>query len=249
MSCLGFFAGKSPIHRLDPRVRLLSAAALAVTMALSLRYVTMGSGLGLAVLMAVVARLDGAQMMRRMLHLNAFLLFLWLVLPWSVPGDPAGWLGGVMLTEAGIRLALSVTLKGNAIAILFTALVGTIDPGRLGCALKSLALPDPLVHLFTLTIRYTDTIHDEYSRLRRAMQVRAFQPGFSLHALRMYGYLVGLLLVRGVERGERVLAAMKCRGFDGRFHTLEGFALRRADLLFAGAVLCLVYAWLWMEKL
>jgi cobalt/nickel transport system permease protein len=247
MSCLAFFAGRSPVHRLDPRVRLLSALGLAVAIALSERLVTLGWALGLTTLLAAAARLGLWTLTRRLLHLNAFMLFLWMVLPWSVPGHFARTVWGLSITEEGIRLALEITVKGNAIVLLFTALVATIDPPRLGCALKRLALPDKLVHLFMLVIRYADVIHDEYGRLRHALKARAFQPRFSSHTLRAFGYLVGLLLVRSMERAERVLAAMKCRGFDGHFHALTGFGLRPSDLVFTGMALCHVGAWAWLE--
>ena len=247
MSCIAFFAGDSPVHRLDPRVRLLCALALAIAVAMSERVVTLAWALALAVSLAAAARLGMRPLARRLVHLNVFVLFLWFVLPWSVPGHSRGTIGGLAVTEEGIRLALAITAKGNAIVLLFTALVATIDPAHLGSTLKRLALPDKLVYLFMLVIRYADLIHDEYGRLRNAMKARAFHARFSRHTLQTFGYLVGLLLVRSMERSERVLAAMKCRGFDGRFHALTGFAVRAADVAFAGVALCHMGAWIWLE--
>jgi cobalt/nickel transport system permease protein len=43
-----------------------------------------------------------------------------------------------------------------------------------------------------------------------------------------------MLLVRTLERSERIAAAMKCRGFHGRFYLLDHFAMRRRDWVFAG---------------
>lgn len=247
MSCLAFFAGHSPIHRLDPRIRLSGALVLAVAVALSDRFDTLFWALGMAALLAAAARLDARPLARRLLHLNFFLLFLWIVLPLSAPGRTVGVLGGLSLTDAGLHLAARISLKGHAIVLLFTALAATIDPQQLAGALRGLALPDPLVHLFALSIRYTDRIHEEYARLRRAMKARAFRPRFSRHTLRTFGYLVGLLLVRGMERSERVLAAMKCRGFDGRYRAPERRPLRAADLAFAAAALAHAAVWLWRE--
>lgn len=248
MSCLGYFAGNSPVHRLDPRVRLLGAAALSVVTAISMRFAVMLWALGFAAMLAVLARLDAHLLVRRLLRLNGFMLLLWIVLPWSAPAGSAAAGDGTALPEAGVQWASAITLKGNAIVLFFTALVATIDPPRLPCALKCLHVPEKLVHLLALTIRYTDLIHDEYSRLRRAMRARAFQARFSGHTLRTFGYLIGLLLVRGMERSERVLAAMKCRGFDGRFRALDGFALRRADALFAVVAYLHAGIWIWMEQ-
>ena len=53
------------------------------------------------------------------------------------------------------------------------------------------------------------------------------------HTYRAYGYLVGMLLVRSLDRSERIVAAMKCRGFRGRFYLLDHFAYSLHDLGFA----------------
>jgi cobalt/nickel transport system permease protein len=246
VSCLGFLGGGSCVHRLDPRVRIAAAALLSVPVALAAGPAAPAMALLAGLGLAAVARLPEAALLRRLGRLNLFVLFLWLVLPWSTPGAPAGTVVGRALTEEGILLSLAITLKANAIVLLFTALVATVPPADLGHALRHLGLPDKLVHIFLFAIRYTDVIHGEYERLRCAMKTRAFLAKFNLHTLRTFGYLVGLLLVRSLDRAERVLAAMKCRGFDGRFRTLHAFAMRPADWAFLGAVLVLAGGWMWM---
>lgn len=242
MSCLGFLGGGSRVHRLDPRVRVASAALMSVPIALSTGLAVPAMALLAGLALASAARLPEAALLRRLGRLNLFVLFLWLVLPWSPPGPGAG----PAPVEEGILLALAITLKANAIVLVFTALVATVAPADLGHALRSLGLPDKLVHVFLFAIRYTDVIHGEYERLRCAMKARAFLAKFNLHTLRTFGYLVGLLLVRSLDRAERVLAAMKCRGFDGRFRTLHAFAMRPADRVFLGAVLVATGGWMWM---
>ena len=49
--------------------------------------------------------------------------------------------------------------------------------------------------------------------------------------------LVGMLLVKSFDRADRIVAAMKCRGFRGRFYVLHHFAFARRDLLFGVASL------------
>ncbi len=69
----------------------------------------------------------------------------------------------------------------------------------------------------------------EYRRLRLAMRARGFAPKTDRHTLRTFGFLVGMLVVRAAERSERVLDAMRCRGFDGRFHALATTRFALAD--------------------
>jgi cobalt/nickel transport system permease protein len=93
-------------------------------------------------------------------------------------------------------------------------------------------------------------LREEYLRLRGAMKVRGFRPGTNWHTYRSFGYLVGMMLVRAIERSERILGAMKCRGFSGRIYLLQNFALTSADrrfsLLFViamGLLIFLELAW------
>jgi cobalt/nickel transport system permease protein len=72
------------------------------------------------------------------------------------------------------------------------------------------------------------------------MKARAFRPAFSLHTYRSYANLVGMLLVRSVDRAERVHAAMLCRGYTGRFWFHDHFRFTRLDL--AGAALAALLA-------
>jgi len=119
---------------------------------------------------------------------------------------------------------------------------------ELGHALLHLRVPDKLAHLFLFTIRYMDLVHHEYGRLRQAMRVRCFRPRANRHTYRSVGHLVGMLLVRSFDRSERVLAAMKCRGFRGRFYVLRHFALGLRDAAFglvATGVLILLAASEW----
>jgi cobalt/nickel transport system permease protein len=68
------------------------------------------------------------------------------------------------------------------------------------------------------------------------------------HSYRAIGYLVGMLLVRSFDRSERVLAAMKCRGFRGRYYMLDHFCfVPRRDGPFCAAMLALAAVLLGLE--
>jgi len=110
---------------------------------------------------------------------------------------------------------------------------GAMEAGVLGHALAHLRVPSKLVHVLLFTVRYLDVLHRESARLRWAMRVRAFRPRADRHTHRAVGYLVGMILVRGFDRSERVAAAMKCRAFRGVFPLLDHFALGWRDVPFA----------------
>jgi cobalt/nickel transport system permease protein len=242
-----YFEGDSLIHRLDPRVKILVTLVFTVFMAVSESFPVMWSGLVLSVLLAWVAGLPGDAVMRRLFRLNAFMLFLWLVLPWSMAGGVVWRLGPLAVTREGIRLASAITLKGNAIVLAYTALLGTSELASIGHALAHLRVPVKLANLFLFTVRYVDVLHHEYERLVTAMRARCFRPRPTMHTYRSVGYLIAMLLTGSLDRSDRIVAAMKCRGFKGRFYVYHHFAMGRRDAMFGLTAVVVMALLLWLE--
>lgn len=239
MALLEFMDAPSPIHRLDPRARLLVCAPLVLLLAVSHNPRMLAAIAAVALLAALLIRVPLRALGRRLLLANAFLALLWLTVPLAcLRGE------GALARE----LALAATLKANAILLCVTALVSTIEIVTLGHALAHLRVPRKLVHLLLFTVRYTEVLHLEHERLARAMKIRGFRPRADRATYRALASLAGMLLVRSLDRADRVIAAMKCRGFRGEFHLLRHFHFHRRDAWFglAGALALLILAcWEW----
>jgi len=232
-----FASGDSPIHRMDPRIRLVCATLVTVPVALLQVSQTAWLSLAFGLLLVKMARLNLIQVCKRLVAVNLFILFLWVFLPFSLPGDAIWSLGPFNATTQGIDLALLITVKSNAIVLAFLTLVGTIPIQDLGPALQQLKFPDKLCHILLFTYRYIFVIHQEYATMRQAMLARGFKPKTDRHTYRSYAWLVGMLLVKSWDRAERVHGAMRCRGFKGRFYTLRDFTRQPADSVFLAGVL------------
>jgi cobalt/nickel transport system permease protein len=222
----------SSITRIDPRARILAALIFAVFVAWVQGIAALAIGLVAATLAGAFSGMDAATMFKRLLPLNALMFLLAVLLPLSVPGKPLFVFGPFHYSPAGLLLVARIALKGNSIVLAILALVGTMDVNTLGHALRHLHVPDRLTQLLLFTVRYLDVLHREYLRLRGAMKARGFRPRMNRHTYRSFGNLLGMLLVRGYDRAERILAAMKCRGFSGRFYLLDHFSFHRRDLVF-----------------
>jgi len=236
------------IHRLDPRCRVLAGLAFAVVLALSARFQVLGAGLGAGALAVFAARLPPRALLRRLAALNGFMAILLVVLPLTSPGTELFRLGPLSGTAEGLARAAGIALKGNAIVLCLSALVGTMELVTLGHALERLKLPSKLVHLLLFSARYVDVLQRECRRLLNSIRARGFSPGMTLHTYRTLGYLAGMLLVRSFDRSERILAAMKCRGFDGRFHVLATFAPGARDVGFGLVATLFLFALVWLER-
>lgn len=225
--------GPALLDRIDPRSRILAAIAFALVVSVVNRPPALLAALACAFVSAAFSGVGPRDMLRRLAPLNVFMLLLVALMPLSSGGRQLGTVGPFPYGADGLRLALTIAAKGNAIVLLLIALAGSLDINTVGHAMSHFCVPDKLTHLLLFTVRYLDVLRREYHRLRVAIEVRAFRPGVNMHTYRTYGRLAGMLLVRSLDRSERVVAAMKCRGFHGHFYLLDHFHYSRRDALFA----------------
>lgn len=217
------------IDGLDPRARLLASTLFAIVTLMLEQAATLLAALIVAVLCCWLSRVNLKRTFRRMIAMDGFMLFLLCLLPFTVPGEPLFTLFSLTASEAGLRQALVIIAKANAIVLVLLTLVGTLDASTLGHALARLNIPEKLIHLMLFTVRYLEVINQEYKTMRQAMRARAFVARSSVHCWRSFGYLFGMLLIRSLERAERIMSAMKCRGFNGQFYLLDQIAWRASD--------------------
>lgn len=225
--------GPGPIAALDPRVRVVASVAYGIFVVALDNLVALTAALVLSLTLLALSRLPPGKTLKRVAMVDGFILFMLALLPFTVPGDPIFTLWGYPASWQGLARAVQIGLTANAVALALITLVGTMEPVTLGHALYRLRAPETLVHLLMFTIRYVEVLRQEYLRLRAAMKVRGFRPSTSWHSYRSFGYLVGMMMVRAIERSERLLGAMKCRGFNGRILLLQEFRTTRTDALFA----------------
>ena len=239
-----FASGDSFLHRADPRAKLTAAATLSCILAVSTGWAAVALGLASGIVLALWAALPGPCLWRRLLTVNGFVAFLWVFLPFSTPGEAAAHLGPLTPTFQGLRMALLITLKTNAIMLVFLALVATSDAASLGQAMHRLKLPKKLVFLFLFTYRFIHVIAAEQKRLLTAARLRGFKPTTSLHTYRTLASLMAMVLVGALRRAEMTRRAMLLRGFKGSFATMRTFHLGRGEGLFLASsallALCLI---------
>jgi cobalt/nickel transport system permease protein len=234
-----FAQGSSLLHGLDARAKFVAALVYSVVVAVVADLFVLALAVVFSVVLLVMARLDVGRLLRRLAVVNAFVAFLWLFLPWSVPGDIVATLGPIDITREGVLLAFGLTLRCNAIVCACIALLGTSRVVDVAHALRALWVPEKLVVVLFFCVRYIQVVHDEHRRLVDAMKLRGFKPRTNLHTYRTYANLVGTLLVRSHDRAARVYEAMVCRGFNGRFPSLGQRRIRAGDI--AAAVVIVAF--------
>lgn len=243
----------SPLHRLDPRWKLAAllpaACAVAALQSPLAALVALAGALALVALARLPWRWFGVRLGTALL-VPAFLV-VWLPLI-PRPGDEPVYFYGVALSITGMLYAVVLLMRAACIVSLVLVMLATAPLQDTFKAAQALRIPSWLVQIALLSYRYVFVLAEEFVRLRTALRVRGYRNRAGLHGYRTIGQVAGTLLVRGHERSERVAQAMRCRGFDGRFRSLDAFHTRAIDVLFFAAVVigaAALLAWdIWQRR-
>ncbi|MCI5144256.1 MAG: cobalt ECF transporter T component CbiQ [Candidatus Electrothrix sp. AR3] len=210
---------------------MIATSILSLVIALSQNLHTALFALLLALILLSVARLSWIRIMRRLLVVNSFNLLLWVLLPLTYGGEELFHYAGLVLSWPGLLLAALITVKANALILIFISLLATSTVAQLGHGLQELRCSPQLCQLLLFSYRYIFLIYEELQRLQRAANLRCFTPGTNLHTYKTYSYFLGMLLVKSWNRAARVQQAMLLRGFSGQFHSLHVMKMGRGDVL------------------
>ncbi|MSR58114.1 MAG: cobalt ECF transporter T component CbiQ [Planctomycetaceae bacterium] len=156
-----------------------------------------------------VADIPLSYLLRRVALLLPVVLLMALCVPLS-----RGFSGGWELASALVARALLTFL-----AALW--LVNTTPFDRLLAAFRQLGMPRSFVVLLAFTYRYLFVVFDELARMRTAQRARTFGRRSPWAVWNSTVQLVAMLLIRSLNRSERVHQAMLSRGWQGEFRTID----------------------------
>jgi len=227
---------RSPIHRLDPRTKLIGLAGVTfvvVTTPLPAWPVYLACALALATV-ATLAGVSPRTLWSRAKVVLPLVLFVAVFVPFFRGGEQLD-LGPVHVSKEGLETFATVSVK---------ALLGTLSAVLLGAttsfpdvlhALERLKAPKLLVLIAAFMYRYLFTIVDEVQRMRAALAARGYAPKHALQ-VQAIGRVATALFLRTYERAERVHLAMLARGWRQTMPRLDTLAYTRADALFLAAL-------------
>ncbi|MGH2544871.1 MAG: cobalt ECF transporter T component CbiQ, partial [Ardenticatenaceae bacterium] len=235
-----YLARESPVHALDPRVKLVVTVGFIIGNVLlpDGAWIAFTLAWGLTLLVSERAMLGLWFAVRRSYVALPFMLAGFSVI-FATPGNEiAQWqLGslGLVVTDAGVVRFVSLVLRmwlSVQMAILLTATTSFPD---LTHALRHLRVPAVLVAIISFMYRYLFVLVDEAQRLMRARAARSAAlsdqkaGGALLWRARIAGNMAGQLLIRSIERADRVYLAMVARGYRGQLLTMNRHTMDPRD--------------------
>lgn len=234
----------SPVHRLDARIMVLTTAAFVVAVMSFPRYEVSAPlpFLLFPVVIMTIGNIPPGCILRKILIASPFALAVGVFNPLldrhtvvtiGSHGISGGWMS---FASIAIRFALTVSAA--------LTLVACTGIHRITAGMVQMGLPRVFAVQLQFLYRYLFVISGDALRMMRAVEMRSV--GRSAMRLHTYASLAGHLLLRSIDRAQRVYQAMVSRGYEGHVRVMRPTAIRPGDIWFlAGWTAFFVVARVW----
>lgn len=220
-----FFPGKSLLHRLDPRIKLLWVLVYIILLFF------VNTSAGFAIYIAVTAaliKLSGIKpkmFFKGMRPIVFLLIFTAVINMFMTSGEPIFKLGFLTLTKEGIRLAVFMALRLILLVVGTSLLTFTTSPIMLTDAIERILSPfskigvpaDAIAMMMTIAIRFIPTILEETDKIIKAQKARGadFESGNILARAKAMTPILIPLFISAFRRADELAVAMECRCYHG----------------------------------
>ena len=220
-----YFPGKSIVHRVDPRLKLVLVIAMIVTLFLASGPISYAL---LALYIFSVIKISGIQpgMVVRGLKPVVFIVAFTAILNlFYTPGNELwGW-GFLHITDQGIRVAILMVLRILLLIIGTSMLTYTTSPIDLTDGLERLMGPLKKIHvpvhelsmMMSIALRFIPTLIEETEKIIAAQKARGadFESGNILQRARAMVPILVPLFISAFRRADELATAMECRLYRG----------------------------------
>ena len=125
---------------------------------------------------------------------------------------------GVMII-GGVISMITLMIKGILAVMASYILIVTTSIEKICCALRVMHVPKIFITIILLIYRYIVLLLKETEKIINAYELRA--PGQKGVNFKVWGSLVGMLMLRSMERAEDVYESMLLRGYEGEYYTAD----------------------------
>lgn len=198
-----YSAIKSPVHKINPRIKLLAAFFLLIILAvLPYGYLLRAAPVITVFLLAstLISRIPFIPTLRRIL----------IILPIVIPVV----LINSFFMDGGAKNSLVLAMRSFLSIFTLIVLISVTKFRDILRTLTAWHFPKIMLMILSFMYRYFFLLTDELEKMIRATKMRWGKRG-GLKVIKIYGQILGILFIKSYIRAERVYHAMLMRGFDG----------------------------------
>lgn len=248
-----YFPGKSVIHRMDPRVKIILTFSYIIMLFVIKNALAFLIAIAFLLVVILVAKIPLKAILRSVKPILPLILFTSILNMFFISGTPLWQWWIFTITAEGIRLAIVVSIRIVLLIIGSSLLTYTTSPIALTDAIERLLKPlkyikfpvHEMAMMMTIALRFIPTLIEETDKIMSAQKARGADletGGLVKRAKALIPILIPLF-VSAFRRAEDLALAMECRcyrGGEGRTR-MKQLKLTWIDFM-SSAIMALIFA-------
>ena len=220
-----FFPTDSVIHRLDPRVKIVSLMAYIILIFCTFNYYALALTAAAAIFIVLLSRVPIKMYLKSLKVIIVIVIITSILNLFYGQGTPIFQWGIIKVTWAGINNAIFVCLRIVCLLLLSSALTFTTSPTDLTDALERLLKPLTIFHvkvheiamMMTIALRFVPTLLEETDKIMAAQKARGadMESGNIVVRIRAMVPVLIPLFISAFRRAYELAVAMECRCYQG----------------------------------
>ena len=231
-----YFPGNSPIHRMDPRTKLLALILYIITIFIAdglIPYVICAAGLAAVIR---ISRIPLKLIMKSLKPIVIIIIFTGALNILYTPGTELFRLWIFRVTVEGIHTAITMIVRILLLVASTSLLTYTTSPMALTDGLESLLGPLKKFHvpvhefsmMMSIALRFIPTLIEETDKIMSAHKARGadFESGNIFQRAKALVPVLVPLFISAFRRADELACAMECRLYHGGEHRTRLHSLR-----------------------
>ena len=249
-----YFPGNSPVHKLDPRAKLVMLIVYIIALFSAVSWLSYGICFGFLVLTVAISRIPPKSLLRGMKPMIFILVFTGMLnLFFYAEGTVLVSFWGITVTTGGIIRAIFMVARILMLISATFMLTYTTSPIALTDGLESLLSPLKKLHLpvhelsmmMCIALRFIPTLIEETDKIISAQKARGadFESGKLMEKVKALVPILVPLFISAFRRADELATAMECRcyqGGEGRTKMKQMHYARRDFSAFGVGIILLV---------
>ncbi|MBQ3968898.1 MAG: energy-coupling factor transporter transmembrane protein EcfT [Clostridia bacterium] len=253
-----YFPGKSVLHKMDPRMKIILLTFYIVFIFLTKNYISLAI-MGISVLGVIILSTVSPKLYFKSVKAIVFIvLFTSALNLFYGTGDPIWQWHFLKITESGINTAVFVAVRIISLVLISSVLTYTTSPTDLTDGIEKLLKPLTVFHIqvheiammMTIALRFIPTLLEETDKIMSAQKARGadFESGNFAARIKALIPILIPLFVSAFRRAFDLAMAMESRcyhGGDGRtrmkvlkYTKYDFAALAVLAVIFIGVIIC-----------
>ncbi|MEF9852942.1 MAG: energy-coupling factor transporter transmembrane component T [Hydrogenoanaerobacterium sp.] len=220
-----YFPGKSAVHRLDPRVKIVLTLAYVVLLFLASNVFGLLIGIVFLIISYGISRIPPKMIIKSLKPVVPIIIFTAVLNMFFIDGEPlfAWWI--FKISREGVEMAVLMAIRiicliaGTSLLTYTTSPIALTDGiERLMSPLKALHFPvHELAMMMTIALRFIPTLIEETDKIMSAQKARGadMESGGLMQRARALIPILIPLFVSAFRRADELALAMECRCYRG----------------------------------